>query len=122
MTVSGKTPQPHLLAAPPGTTVVFELSAEDRKTLTHMFLETTGDDLLRLERGLQRGELDEVIHRVHRLYGAALTVGATALIAQLQIFEQILRGCQQIPADSAVRLGRLREALQEYRQRAEPIS
>lgn len=109
-------------ATPPHTPGVFELSAEDRKTLLQMFMHEACEDLLHLERALLGGDLPEATHRVHRLYGAALTVGAAPLIAPLENFEQVLRSAGQIPPDSSLRLGQLRQALQDYHQRTKPVA
>ena len=97
-----------------GKAAAFELSAADKLTLARMFLDTSREDLQRLSLALQGAELDEVIHRVHRLHGAALTVGASHLVAELESFEKILREGSQIPADSQERLTRLRQALADY--------
>lgn len=107
---------------PPRTPGVFELSAEDRKTLLQMFMREACEDLQRLEGALLEGDVDEATHRVHRLYGAALTVGATPLIAPLEDFEQFLRSARQIPPDNALRLMHLRQALHDYRQHAQPMA
>jgi len=98
----------------PGASYTFQLSAEDKRTLARLFRETSQEDLLNLEHALQGGDFGEVLHRVHRLHGAALTVGAKPLVTQLESFERILHEARQIPADSQERLARLRQALQDY--------
>lgn len=107
---------------PPRTPKVFELSVEDRQILTQMFMREAGADLMHLESALQGGHVEEAAHRVHRLYGAALTVGATALIALLEHFERTLRSTGQIPPDSTSRLAHLHRALQDYPQRTRPVA
>jgi HPt (histidine-containing phosphotransfer) domain-containing protein len=101
----------------PGPPRAFELSAEDKRTLVRLFLESSHEDLRVLEHAMLAGEFDEVLHRVHRFHGAALTVGATPLVAQLESFERILREALQIPADGQARLAHLRQGLQDYPQR-----
>ena len=98
----------------PGASCSFQLSAEDKRTLARLFLETSHEDLLVLEHALQGSDFGEVLHRVHRLHGAALTVGATPLVAQLESFERTLHEARQIPADSHERLARLRRDLHDY--------
>jgi HPt (histidine-containing phosphotransfer) domain-containing protein len=97
-----------------GQPAAFELSAEDQRTLMRLFLQTTQEDLQRLERALQDAAPGEMLHRVHRLHGAALTVGATPMIAELEGFEKILQETLQVPADSEARLMRLHERLRDY--------
>jgi HPt (histidine-containing phosphotransfer) domain-containing protein len=98
----------------PGASYSFQLSAEDKRTLARLFLETSHEDLLKLEHALQADDFDEVLHRVHRLHGAALTMGAMPLVGQLESFERTLHEARQIPADSHERLARLRRDLHDY--------
>jgi HPt (histidine-containing phosphotransfer) domain-containing protein len=98
----------------PGASYSFQLSAQDKRTLARLFLETSHEDLLKLEHALQGDDFDEALHRVHRLHGAALTVGATPLVAQLETFERTLHEARQLPADSHERLARLRQDLHDY--------
>ncbi|WP_311970211.1 Hpt domain-containing protein [Pseudomonas baltica] len=95
----------------------FQLSAEDKRVLTHMFLETSHEDLQLLECALLGAQPGEVLHRVHRLHGAALTAGATPMLAELESFERVLREAAHIPTDSQERLIRLRQQLAQYQQR-----
>jgi len=94
----------------------FELSPEDKRTLLRMFLDTSEQDLRFLECALRSSDYDEVLHRVHRLHGAALTVGATSLVAQLESFERILCEALHIPADAQARLARLHQHLHQHLQ------
>lgn len=101
----------------PDAPLSFELSPEDKRTLARLFLETSHEDLRLLECALLGAEPGEVLHRVHRLHGAALTVGATPMLAELECFEKVLREAAQIPVDCQERLIRLRQQLVQYQQR-----
>lgn len=102
---------------PGSSRAVFTLSVEDQLTLHRLFVETCHQDLQLLTLALQDAEFDQVLHRVHRLHGAALTVGAAALVAIVAVFEQALRASGQIPADHPRHLAHLRQALEQYQQR-----
>lgn len=94
----------------------FVLSADDQRTLARMFLQISHEDLQLLEHAVLGAEFDEVLHRVHRLHGAALTVGAASLAMELESFEKVLREALQIPTDSQARLSRVRLSLRGYQR------
>jgi HPt (histidine-containing phosphotransfer) domain-containing protein len=81
-----------------------------------MFLDTSHEDLRLLDEALRGRKTDDALHRVHRLYGAALTVGATSLVSELERFEISMRLALRIPADSQQRLDRLRQNLLDYQR------
>lgn len=90
------------------------LSADDQSSLERMFVDTTQADLQALGLALHHDDVDEVLHRVHRMHGAALTMGVSPLALMLESFETCVRSHQQIPADAEQRLAQLRQGLQDY--------
>lgn len=98
-------------------TATFTLSPEDQLTLNRLFRETCHEDLQLLEQAVQEARFEQVLHRVHRLHGAALTVGAAPLVAILAEFETALRAGGPVPVDPAGRLARLSQALEQYLRR-----
>lgn len=98
----------------PSTPVAFKLSADDQAALQRMFCEISAQDLVGLEQAVSVGDLRQAYYRIHRLHGAALTVGAKTLSRQLGDFEQWLQEARAIPTDASARIQRLRKALEAY--------
>lgn len=94
--------------------MAFKLSADDQAALQRMFCEISAQDLVGLEQAVSVGDLRQAYYRIHRLHGAALTVGAKTLSRQLGDFEQWLQEARAIPTDASARIQRLRKALEAY--------
>jgi two-component system sensor histidine kinase EvgS len=95
-------------ATPPG-------QPEHKGQLYELFVTSTEADLLRIEAALKAGEVTELGHLAHRIYGAALMVGATEVATLAGALEaQVTEHPPRLP--SADQLHSLRHALRRAEQ------
>lgn len=80
------------------------ISPDDLKKvdLMTLFTQTSLEDLRQLREALQRGEVETVRRIIHRMKGAALTVGAEPAGQRLILIEKMLKGivsAEQLPQE-----------------------
>ena len=60
--------------------------------LRKVFIEATTSDLADIARALEQGNRAEALHHAHRIHGAALSMGASAVASAAGALESALRG------------------------------